>query len=69
MVESMGRLIVHLGLWIRVDGWRGGRAHLFAVPALATPAKAFCIDQAGTASAASQVIGHGYLSWSSHYSR
>jgi hypothetical protein len=67
--ESMGRLIVHLGIRIRIDSWGGGRAHLFSIPTLATPAIAVCIDQARTASAAPQVIGHSYLSWLSHYPR
>jgi hypothetical protein len=60
-----GRLIVHLGVWIRIDSLRGGSAHLFSVPTLATPAITICIDQARTASTAPQVIGHGYLSKSS----
>jgi hypothetical protein len=77
--KSMGRLIVHLGVWIRIDSLRGGGAHLFSVPTLATPAITICIDQARTASTAPQVIGHGYLSksswlsvghqWSSHHFR
>ncbi len=63
--KSRGRLVIHLGIRIRIDSWSGGRAHLFSVPTLATPAIAICIDQAGTASTAPQVFGHGYLSKSS----
>ena len=65
IAKSKGRLIVQLGIWIRIAGLRGGRADLFSVPTLATPAIAICIDQAGTASTAPQVFGHGYLSKSS----
>lgn len=36
--ESMGRLIVYVGIWLRNNSLRGGAAHFFSIPTLATPA-------------------------------
>jgi hypothetical protein len=42
MGESKARLIVYLGIWIRIDSFRWGRAPLFSIPTLAH-ATEFCL--------------------------